>query len=312
MKRFTHSLLATSLLFTASAISAQESEISNERTLTRTIVGDYESTYAYDQSNRLTSVESLASNVTFDYSPVSFDNENYDITMRISDPSGDIVCFLTVGDNGFISKSIEIEEIMGEQAPYKTLTFEYDTEGHLTRINEIGFTDFSSTMFEYSDGNLTSANTTGTSSSSKSISYTSATKNAKTPNASGVMDFTIFGIDDIETGYLYNAGLLGTATADLPVRSEMTTDGTFTADTYVWNINNQGLPTSRTTISDNGSASSTEYAWADTSALADMMTVKTTSAEMWYNINGMRHDHMTRGINIGSTPSGTVVKTLQK
>ncbi len=312
MRRFTHSLLATSLLFSATAISAQETGISNERMLTGTTAGDYSSMYTYDQHQRLTSVESLASKVTFDYSPATLDNEEYDATMRISDPSGDIICYLQIGDNGFITKSREIEEAMGEQAPYKTFTFSYDTDGHLTQINEVGIVEFSSTTFEYTDGNLTSATTIGSSPSSSSISYASATQRDRTANTAGMMDFSIFGNDDIETGYFFTAGLLGTATTHLPARCEMTADGITSADTYVWNIDSEGLPTSRTTISENASARSTEYAWTDTSALADNMADSDHSAQAWYGLNGMCLDNPSQGINIIQKADGTATKTLRR
>ncbi len=310
MKRFTHSLLAISLLFTASGISAQETIISGEKMLSGTTVGDYHNTYTYDKDNRLTIVESLASKVTFDYSPTVYDNEDYDMTMRISDPSGDIVCYLEIGDNGYISRSREIEETMGEQTAYKTYTFAYDADGHLTRINEVGVVDFSSTTFEYIDGNLVSAVITGSNPATKNIAYTSAINGNRTANTAGVMDFTIFGSNDIETGYLYNAGLLGTSTSDLPIKSESTTDGSTIAETYIWNLDNEGRPTLRTTLSDNQPAGTTGFSWSDTSSLAFNITDDANANEMWYGINGMSHSSPTRGINISINTDGNVAKTL--
>lgn len=310
MKRFTHSLLAISLLFTATAISAQDTKISGEEMLSGTIAGDYKSTYTYDNDNRLTLVESSASKVTFDYSPTTLGNEDYDMTMRISDPSGDIVCYLEIGDNGFITKSLEIEESTDEQSPYKTYTFSYDAEGHLTRINEVGIVDFSSTTFEYTGDNMTSVTTVGNTPSSTSISYTPETGKDRTANTAGVMDFDIFGSDDIETRYFYRAGLLGVSTADLPIRSEKTTNGNTTIETYIWCLDNEGRPTSRTTLSDNAFAGITGYAWSDTSSLADNMLTNDKGHEAWYGINGMRHNNPTRGINIAITADGSAEKTF--
>lgn len=203
MKRFTHSLLATSMIIAATGMTAQASGVNNERMLTEITAGDYSSILVYDRYNRLSSVESLASKVTFDYTPATVDGEDYDMTMRISDPSGDIVCYLEIGDNGFITKSREIEEYMGEQAAYKTCTFGYDSEDRLARATEVGIVDFSNTEFEYTDGNT---------------------------------DLEDFVFESIEARYFRYAGLLGAQTstgentasaADSMVRTS--TDG---CDTY--------------------------------------------------------------------------------
>ncbi|MDE6654601.1 MAG: hypothetical protein K2K37_09480 [Muribaculaceae bacterium] len=199
MKRFTHSLLATSMIIAATGMTAQASGINNEQKLTEVTAGDYSNRLAYDGYNRLSSVESLASKVTFDYSPATLDGEEYDMTMRISDPTGDIVCYLEIGDNGYISRSREIEEYMGEQAPYKTYTFGYDSEGHLMRVTEVGITEFSDIEFEYTDGNLVTSSVTD----SRSTGSESAAKSA------GIIDYDAFGFDDIEARYFQYAGLLG-------------------------------------------------------------------------------------------------------
>lgn len=199
MKRFTHSLLPTSMIIAATGMTAHASGLNNGQKLTEVTTGDYSNRLAYDGNNRLSSVESLASKVTFDYSPATVDGEDYDMTMRISDPTGDIVCYLEIGDNGFISRSREIEEYMGEQAPYKTYTFGYDSEGHLTRVTEVGIVEFSNIEFEYSDGNLVASSLTD--------SRTAYSESAA--NTAGIIDYDAFGFDGIEARYFQYAGLLG-------------------------------------------------------------------------------------------------------
>lgn len=203
MKRFTHSLLASSMIIAATGITAQASGVNNEPMLREITARDYSSTLVYDRYNRLSSVESLASKVTFDYSPTTIDGADYDMTMRISDPSGDIVCYLEIGDNGFITKSREVEEYMGEQAAYKTYTFGYDSEGRLARATEVGIVDFSNTEFEYTDGNT---------------------------------DFEDLGFDSIEARYFQYAGLLGTQTSagddTASVADSMVQTSTDGSDTY--------------------------------------------------------------------------------
>lgn len=312
MTRFTHSILATSLLLAASGISAQATGFNPGRELSGMTIGDLSSEFVYDQLHRLSSVESFASKVTFDYSPASIDGQDYDMTMRISDPTGDIICYLEIGDNGYITRSREIEETMGEQAPYKTYTFAYDTEGHLTRVSEIGIVDFSTTEFQYIDGNLVASTTIGSIPATRAISYTSPTAKHEIENVAGVMDFGIFGFDDIEARYLYNAGLLGTPTASLPVKSELVSNGTSTADTYIWNTDSNGSPTSRNTFSDNAFTGTTMYEWADICSIPDMLTVKNNASDTYFGINGMRHSTPTHGLNISLTSDGHVAKTFSR
>lgn len=306
MKRFTHSLLATSMIFAATGITAHASGLRNDIKLTEIAAGDYSSRLEYDSYNRLSSVESLASQVTFDYSGATVDDYDYDMTMRISDPSGDIVCYLEIGDNGYISRSREVEEYQGEQAPYKTYAFSYDSEGHLTSVTEIGAVDFSTTEFAYSDGNLVASSTTGNRTSDRTFSY--AANGETIANTAGVMDFEAYGLDGVETRYFQYAGLLGTPTADLPVMAESAD-----SEIYVWNTDSEGRPTSLNVFSDNTYDGSTTFAWSGTASAADSIMKKAaTECDSYYSINGMRHNGETRGINIIRSADGSVAKTLRR
>ncbi len=311
MKRFTQSILAIATIFATTAASAQDSGITNKMTLKGTSAGDLESIFTYNRDNRLTSVESFASKVTYDYSPATLSGRAYDMTMRISDPSGDIMCYIEIGDNGFISKSVEIEEVMDEQAPYKTYTFSYDSEGHLTEINEIGDVDFSTTTFEYIDGNIVAASTTGSCTENIAVSYSSPSGMKEIANTAGVMDYSTFGLDGIETRYFNYAGLLGNATASLPTKTELTSNGTTTSESYLWTIDGNGNPTSRNIFTDDTFSGSTGYLWASTSSAADISR-DTATPEAYYSVNGIRLTSPVRGINIASTHDGCVTKTIRR
>lgn len=303
MKRFTQSLLAAAII-TTTVVSAKAAGINNDNMLTAVTAGDLTSNFNYDKYNRLTSIESVASKVTFDYSPVTIGGTEYDMTMTISDPSGDIVCYLEIGDNGYVRKSREIERVMDEETSLKTMSFTYDEDGRLTRINEIGMTDFSTTTFEYSDGDIVASVKVGDTPAITEISYSSPVLSEKIDNTMGVMDFKTFGINSIEPHYLYNAGLLGRSTNHLPVKSEVTDSES--AYIYMWNIDNETNTASRHVFSDNTLVGATGYYGKNTSGISDIMTIPAISSTEYYDINGRRHSAPTQGINILNTTGGAV------
>lgn len=309
MKRFTHYLLATSFVFGNIGASAQESINSGESRLAGISAGDLTSEFVYDSNNRLLSVESLASKVTLDYSPVMIDDQEYDMTMTISDPTGDIICYLEIGENGYVSKSREIERVMDEEASYKTMSFTYDDEGRVTRINEIGIVDFSTTSFEYAGGNIITSETTGNKPSCRKLTYFSPDLMRNIDNTMGVMDFKTLGVDAIEVDYLFNAGLLGIPTTHLPVKSELT-DGT-DAYSYIWNIDNDSNNISRQTFIDDTLVGFTGYYGENVSGISYSKTISPTISTEYFDINGIRRYAPVRGINIEKTSGGIVKERIR-
>lgn len=314
MKRFTNSILTATMLFAATGISAQEmsSNTIQEKALSGLSAGDIASTFEYNSSNQLTKVESPAVSVTYDYSPVTVENEDYDMTVTISDPSANIVCYLSIGDNGFISKSYEMEEMMGEQAHYKTYNFEYDTDGHLTKVDDSGFTGSTSTTFEYSNGNIISSTTTGNAPTEYSVAYISRPGEKAIENTAGLMDYATFGFDGYEARYFYYAGLLGTPTTDLPVKSTIRKGNGISTSSYMWNIDSKGMPTSRNSYTNNIFTGSNGYTWGNPAGIADISANRNSKSDGYYDIYGVRHSSPVRGLNIATVQNGSIVKTMNR
>lgn len=316
MTRFLTSILTATMLFATTGISAQEmlskTKISQEKKLSGLSSGDIASKFEYNSSNQLIKVESPATSITYDYNPVTVENEDYDMTVTISDPSANIVCYLSIGDNGFISKSYEMEETMGVQAHYKTYNFEYDSDGHLIKIDDSGFTGSTSTTFEYSNGNIISSSTTGDTTTEYSVAYTSKGGENVIENTAGLMDYTTFGFNGYEARYFYYAGLLGTPTADLPVKTTIRKGNDIATSSYMWNIDSEGMPTALNSYNNNIFTSSNEYTWRNTAGIADISAKRNSKSDGYYDINGVRHGSPTHGINIAIAQDGSMVKTINR
>lgn len=314
MKRFTTSLLTATMLFTATGITAQEmpstSRIFQVKTLTGLSAGDLESKFEYNERNQLTKVKSVGTSVAYDYNPVVVGNEEYDMTVTITDPSQSIICYLIIGDNGFISKSYEMEEMMGEKAHYKTYNFEYDTNGHLTKVEDNGFADNSTTTFNYSCGNMISSTTTGEMPSQLTANYAYGPYQKVLSNTAGVMDFEALGFDGFEARYFYYAGLLGNPTSDLPLDITVTRGNDIVKTSYAWITDNQYLPTSRIVFDNGVFIGSNVYDWGNTSGISDMANNRNFMPDGYYDINGVRHTQPSHGINIFRGDNGTIVKTM--
>lgn len=185
-------------------------------------------------------------NVSFQY-PKATKAESayaYDVVMTIDYGEGDIlICYLTLGKNGFVSHCDELEIYEGETEA-ETWDFTYNSNGQLTQMlrSEGGY---EKTQIKYDNGDIVEVSTTSAEepdeSSTYKIHYTSNTVQTAIDNKGCIMLFdNTLGIDMDEMGYAYLAGLLGKATKHLPVRCVDVEEDYI--DIFTWTLNNAGYP----------------------------------------------------------------------
>lgn len=115
-----------------------------------TAMGQTLFSFTYDSSNRLTSVKSEDFKMTVSYSPfkVTMTDEDDYSTTTLSDVS--------VNSQGYVTRAKVTDKYDGETDVYSS-TFEYDSEGHLIKVN----TDGDVTTYSWSNGNLTTVSSEG-------------------------------------------------------------------------------------------------------------------------------------------------------
>lgn len=247
----------------------------------------------------------------FSYEAGTYNGEPYDIKVEISDPSEHLVCYLTVGDNGFVTKSVEIETAYDEAAEYQTYTYEYDGDGHLVKVTESGVFYNETVAFEYNNGDIIAATKVDDEVENYKVSYTSSTVLTPIKNVGNMMVFDAFGLDNFENTYFYYAGLLGTSTEHLPILSiESDKDGKDTIR-YDWTLNSDGYPIQFKEYEDNVLEDIYNYSWIGTAAIASIDIDEAQSQVVgYYDINGYSHDVPVKGLNIQKHADGTTSKVM--
>ncbi len=311
---FLASLFASSAAM-ASATSVSAANVFGDRLVSQITEGSKVVSLKYNDSYQLTEVTTKSpyatSSAIFSYEGGTYNGEPYDVKVEITDPSQHLICYLTTDENGFATKSVEIETEAGESAEYETYMYEYDADGHLVKVTETGIFYNETVAFEYINGDIVSATKVDDEVENYKVSYTSSTVSTPINNVGKLMNFDAFGLDNFENTYFYYAGLLGTSTEHLPLLSiESDNDGSDTTR-YDWTLNNDGYPIQFKEYEGNELEDIMNYSWIGTAAIASIDIDDAQShVSGYYDINGFRHDVPVKGLNIQRHTDGTTSKIM--
>lgn len=281
--------------------------------------GQSVTTLSYNDAMQLigadTSTPYGSSKVSFDYTPGTYNTETYDIVMTLTDPGETITCYLTLGENGYVSRSYEVEESFGEVAEHEVYTFSYNVNGQLSEVSESDFLDSETYTFFYdSTGDITMSSKRGSDNDNETytIAYSSTAQPQMLANKGAIMDFDLFGFDSTEASYLYYAGLLGKPTTHLPITSiEKEANGDTTSSSIKWTLGTDGFPTAMREFEGRELEAQMIFTWRDIAAVKSIeMEESDGSVVGYYDLMGKKHAQPLRGLNIVKMSDGTTKKIL--
>lgn len=200
-----------------------------------------------DANGRVTKIEKEYETVIFEYSDATRASKAYDVKITVKEDSiinTELYCK--------INKSGFVYEVMQQYDGKDTYiwTFEYDKDNHLikeTRTDVESNTTFEVINITYQNGDIVNV-TRGDENRHRdecNIKYTDANHSAPIANKACIMLFDItFNIDLDEMEYAYYAGLLGKATAHLPLVIERVySPEEISTFYYKWTLDNNNRPT---------------------------------------------------------------------
>lgn len=209
--------------------------------------------------------------IKFNYTPVTRAT-TYDVTMDYYYcGEHDYTFYIKLNAQGFAEYVLQVdaedkEYYPGESNEPDEWFFAYDKDGHLTSMIR-SENDSEIEKIIYKNGNVAEVQVFEAAASSprktRTIAYTDANTTSLLPNKGGLMLFDDFFDVDLDEGkYLYFAGLLGTATKNLPVGyTEVSTwiddsTGKPQTDVYTyshsWVLNAEELPIEYYSIREDG------------------------------------------------------------
>lgn len=180
----------------------------------------------YYENGYLTKIVNDRETITFHYNYAT-DTEGPDVyvTMR---GDGDNDFDITLNKQGFAEKVVQTSHDQYGDYVY-TKTFEYDTEGHLTAMND----DRNGRLYDltWTDGDLTKVHWLSDSGNEYTYTYTYGNQ----PNTNCLLlYYKMYSVDIDEVQCLYYAGLLGKASKNL-IETETSDDGTTV--NFIWTDN---------------------------------------------------------------------------
>lgn len=173
----------------------------------------------------------------------------YDVVMSVNGKDGGIVWVFYIGLNeqGFAKYAYQV--YYGRSDEWR---FEYNENGQLSRMKRSEGDNEVTTITYDANGDIVKVDVTDDEHNNDSftISYTNSAVTTALANKGAIMLFDdLFSIDMDEFGPAYYAGLLGKATAHLPVEkvdSWIDDNGATQSETtsFKWTLNDNGLPAS--------------------------------------------------------------------
>lgn len=199
-------------------------------------------TLTVNEMKQLIQIEGQNEVYSFEYGEASRGAEKYDVVMHYRDlanPAEDYDVYFRLNDAGFASSAVQYWKDQGETYEYR---FEYNAEGQPTFISSTETDE--DYYISYSKGNIASIayHELANAQMYEKIYYyyTNSQFPALVPNKGSIMLFEAF--YDIDLEYVemaYYAGILGKATADLPMGYG---DDKEVFEEFAWEFNENGLP----------------------------------------------------------------------
>lgn len=187
--------------------------------------------------------------ITFTYPSSRASEADYQVIMTIYDGSDKTVYNMTIGTNGFVSKSyLKIGNPGDSEYEEGNWTFSYDAEGHLVKgqhkyIDYYGDEDYTINI-QWNNGNIVKTwKDEGW--DAYVYGYTSASYPTAIENKGALFMFeSIYPVEVYEFEWVYYAGMLGKGPKNLAVSSEnLEEDSDGETTEYIWTLDANGYPT---------------------------------------------------------------------
>lgn len=197
---------------------------------------------------------------------------DYDMTMNVewgNDKDG-VDFYIKLNKQGFIEYAYEVDEDEYDGVQTNEWWFKYNADGQLIEMKRSEGDNEVTTMTYNADGDITTVKVKDDKDGEKEITtilYTDATHSAPIVNKSGIMLYDhSLRIDMDEMAPAYFAGLLGKATAHLPLSAKSvysTPDYSDTSNyTFTWELNAAEMPIKFTSVQ--------KYEWGDETDVIDL------------------------------------------
>lgn len=223
-------------------------------------------TITTNDKGQVVSIVDESTKVSFKYGKFSRATE-FDVLMEIRDteyPDDRTDFYMQLNEQGYVKYALEIYD--GDDTDTDEWWFEYNAAGQLTYLKR-SEGDNEVSRITYTDGNATLVTVTDDEDpvgDKYHIAYTSDAVKTAIANKGGLMMFdNLLNVDMDEMEVAYYAGLLSTATRNLPVAFNNEDDDNYYM-TYSWDLNAAGLPVKLTSTYwwDGGSSSDVyTFAW---------------------------------------------------
>lgn len=183
---------------------------------------------------------------TFEYGSFSRSTE-YQVRLTIADsdhPQEGSTIYMQLNNNGFVTSALQVYNDGDEDDTWR---FEYDRDGHLTRLTRSESGD--NYKINYSNCNISEVVKDDEDGDHREYTfvYTGNGITTAIANKGCVMEFDeFFQVDMDEMGIVYYAGLLGKATRELPLGYTVTGkeggDNYTSSQIYHWTFDSNGYP----------------------------------------------------------------------
>lgn len=265
----------------------------------------------YNDARQLISVDNNYGNfyterIEFGYTGGTIDGRTYDMTISEIDEDDEIMIYIKI-ENGVAVSAYSISKDTYETET-EDWSFAYDKEGHLTEVKRSQDDSNSTITLEYKDVAVISVtsvendledNTTET-------SVSTFTYNDMLENTCGLMLFDgLYNADLDEMDVAYMAGVLGKPARYLPNSCKDEEDTvnfqwTFTSDGYVESL----------IMTCDDEKETANFKWGTTSGVNDITIDNENGSQVWYDLQGVRRQGPTKGLNIVRDADGTVRKVM--
>lgn len=224
-------------------------------------------TISKNDQGQVTKMVAGTESITFEYGKFVSDKE-YQAVVRFRDTEDkmdDYDVYVQLNDQGFVTTAIQ-NYLYVNDGYQETWAFQYDAEGHMTGMQRSEGGD--RYVITWSGDNIVSVSKDDEDGdhSDYTIAYTDAAHKSPVANKGCVMLYDqTFGIDMDEFSLIYYAGLLGKATANLPLantRKAVEGGNPYTStDTFQWILNGNGYPTKFIETESDGYIDVITFAW---------------------------------------------------
>ncbi|MDE5878235.1 MAG: DUF4595 domain-containing protein [Muribaculaceae bacterium] len=211
---------------------------------------------------------------------------------------------LFIGSNGYVERAEYEYPYMYESG---IINFEYDEAGHLVYTRIVENNETMEYTLTYTDNNLTQVRYTETENNVIEDGYTADFSYSGVPNKGELMYYDeMFGLELDVMEYAYFAGLLGTASHELPTGVTIHDEDDIETGACVWTLDADNYPTKLV-----AGEETMLFTWSEISGVGEVID-ETDGTLVIYGADGVSRTTPGYGLNIMRYTDGHTVKVLRR